>query len=192
MSPSYTHGCPAVPPVYPYRQRFSSEYRFHRQSGGCIRSPRQAQYRRCSLPGAQRRSYFQDQRHSVMLCCCIARFQINHLPDASIPCEGNRYVIVCLIADGIQFLQRWKGNDAVIPFSFNASSIRIWLERASSSVGGTNPRYCFCVIPLFIITSSFPDHFSVSYCSTFLFSRELIFFTFLLHFHHRFPLYCKA
>ncbi len=41
-----------------------TEYRFHRQSGGCIRSPRQAQYRRCSLPGAQRRSYFQDQRHS--------------------------------------------------------------------------------------------------------------------------------
>ena len=47
---------------------------------------------------------------AVMLCCCIARFQINHLPDASIPCEGNRYVIVCLIADGIQFLQRWKGK----------------------------------------------------------------------------------
>ena len=63
---------------------------------------------------------------------------------------------------------------------------------ASSSVGGTSSRYCFCVIPLFIITSSFPDHFSVSYCSTFLFSRGLIFFTFLLHFHHRFPLYCKA
>ena len=32
------------------------------------------------------------------------------IKDASIPCEGNRYVIVCLIADGIQFLQRWKGK----------------------------------------------------------------------------------
>ena len=37
---------------------------------------------------------------------------------------------------GYSFCSAGRVNDAVIPFSFNASSIRIWLERASSSVGG--------------------------------------------------------